>query len=118
MGPEADAVAAGVAMVTAAGADVAESKFAPLATAIGEAWASELVHALCSDRRDIEGEWPGTLGEARMRIRIAFRRRIDAALLDELARVANLAARRGWTALRSHPRGAPRAAGKLVPVRG
>lgn len=114
-----DAADAGVAMVTAAGTDVAESEFAPLATAIGEAWANELVHALCSDRRDIAGEWPGTLGEARMRIRAAFRRRIDARLIDELARVANLAARRGWIELRSDPRTAtPCAPRKLVPVRG
>ena len=73
----------------------AESELRPLATAIGESWAAELVHSLRSDHRDVVGEWPGTLGEARMRIRVAFRRHIDARFLDELARVANLAARRG-----------------------
>jgi hypothetical protein len=35
-----------------------------------------------------------------MRIRVAFRRDIDAQLLDELARAANLAARRGWIEVR------------------
>ena len=78
----------------------AESELRPLATAIGESWAAELVHALRSDHRDIVGEWPGTLGEARMRIRVAFRRHIAARLLDELARAANLAARRGWLEVR------------------
>jgi hypothetical protein len=78
----------------------AESELRPLATAIGESWATELVHSLRSDHRDIVGEWPGTLGEARMRIRVAFRRHIDARLLDELARVANLAARSGWLEVR------------------
>ena len=78
----------------------AESELRPLATAIGESWAAELVHSLRSGHRDVVGEWPGTLGEARMRIRVAFRRHIDARLLDELARVANLAARRGWLDVR------------------
>lgn len=87
---------------------MAEPDLAPMATAVGEAWASELVRALRSDRRDIVGEWPGTMGEARMRIRVALRRRIEVELLDELARVANLAARRGWTELRT----------QLVPGRG
>jgi len=77
-----------------------ESELRPLATAIGESWAAELVDSLRSDHRDIVGEWPGTLGEARMRIRVAFQRDIDARLLDELARAANLAARRGWLEVR------------------
>jgi hypothetical protein len=113
------AAVAAVGAVDAAGADVAKADLAPMATAIGEAWARELVRSLRSDQRDIEGEWPGTMGEARMRIRVAFRRRIDIELLDELARVANLAARRGWIELRNDPRiGAAGASGKLVPVRG
>jgi hypothetical protein len=78
----------------------AESELRPLATAIGESWAAELVHSLRSDHRDIVGEWPGTLGEARMRIRVAFSWDLDAQLLDELARAANLAARRGWLEVR------------------
>lgn len=85
----------------------AESELRPLATAIGESWAVELVHSLRSDHRDVVGEWPGTLGEARMRIRVAFQRRIDARLLDELARVANLAARRGWLEVRNRPGSRP-----------
>lgn len=78
----------------------AQSELGPLATAIGESWAAELVHSLRSGHRDVIGEWPGTLGEARMRIRVAVRRHIDPRLLDELARAANLAARRGWLDVR------------------
>jgi hypothetical protein len=69
----------------------------PLAMAIGEAWASELVRDLRSDDRDIVGAWPGTMSEARMRIRVALRVKLDAEVLDELARAANLAARREWS---------------------
>jgi hypothetical protein len=79
-----------------AGAKVADSELQPLATAIGEAWANELVRSLRSDDREVIGAWPGTLREARMRVRVAVPRRLDAGLLEELARVANLAARRGW----------------------
>jgi hypothetical protein len=97
---------------------VAAPDLSPMATAVGEAWASELVLSLRSAQRNVVGEWPGTMGEARMRIRIAVRRRIDIDVLDELARVANLAARRGWIELRNHPRiAATGAPGKAVPVR-
>ena len=105
-------------MADAVGTDLPKADLEPMATAIGEAWARELVRSLRSEQRDIVGEWPGTMGEARMRVRVAARRRLEIAVLDELARVANLAARRGWMELRNDPRiataGAP---GKFVPVR-
>ncbi len=69
------------------------------ATAIGEAWASEIIRTLRSDDREIAGAWPGTLREARMRIRSAVRSKLELAVIDELARVAYVAARRGWSEL-------------------
>ena len=74
--------------------DIAE--LVPAATAIGEKWAHELVRSLHSDDRQVIGGWPGTMSEARMRILAGMQVKLDAAVLDELARVANLAARRGW----------------------
>ncbi len=56
----------------------------------------ELVHALRSDERDIIGGWPGTMSEARMRIRAAVRSKLELQLVEELAHVAYLAARGGW----------------------
>ena len=77
-------------------AEPTEPDFKPIAIAVGEAWASELVRSLRSDDREIVGAWPGTLREARMRIRNVVRSRLDLQCIDELARVAYLAARRGW----------------------
>jgi hypothetical protein len=91
-------VAAAAVTVVGAVADakLAETDLQPLATAVGEAWATELVRSLRSDDREVIGSWPGTLREARMRIRVAVPMRLDPKLLEELARLANLAARRGW----------------------
>lgn len=86
-------------MTVGAGAAVAEHMepdFHPIAIAVGEAWANEIVRSLRSDDREIIGAWPGTLREARMRIRAALRARLDVEVVEELARVAYLAARRGW----------------------
>jgi hypothetical protein len=77
-------------------AEVAELELHPLATAVGEAWASELVRSLRAVDREIVGSWPGTLGEARMRIRVALRSKLELHVIEELARVAYIAARRGW----------------------
>ena len=66
------------------------------AAAIGEAWAREVVHGLQSDDRDAVGAWPGTMREARMRVLASLGPRLDEQRLDQLARIANLAARRGW----------------------
>ena len=68
----------------------------PLAIAIGEAWVSELVRSLHSEDREVIGAWPGTMSEARRRVLASVRMRLDAEHLDQLARVANTAARRGW----------------------
>jgi hypothetical protein len=92
-------VAAAAAATTGAADAVAESvqvDLHPFATAVGEAWAHELVRSLRSDDREIIGAWPGTLREARMRIRVALRSRLELHVIEELARVAYLAARRGW----------------------
>ena len=68
----------------------------PVAAAIGEAWASELVRSLRSEERDVIGPWPGTMREARFRVLAQLRMKLDTQHLDQLARAANLAAKRGW----------------------
>jgi hypothetical protein len=93
-------VAAAAAVATTAAevdavADISPD-YHPVATAVGEAWATEIVRSMRQDEREIAGAWPGTLGEARMRIRVAVRTRLTPQLLEELARVAYVAARRGW----------------------
>ncbi len=79
-------------MAVAAEADVLEDR----ASQIGEAWARELVLELREQERAPVGAWPGTMREARMRVRSRLDAGLDPERLDELARVANLAARRGW----------------------
>jgi hypothetical protein len=71
----------------------------PRAIAVGDAWATEMVGTLRADDREIVGSWPGTMGEARMRIRGEFRTKLDLEVIDELARVAYLTARRCWQEL-------------------
>lgn len=78
------------------GADMSAADLQPMAIAIGEAWASELMQTLSSEDREVIGPWPGTMSEARMRILAAIRMKLDTQHLDQLARIANLAARRGW----------------------
>ena len=68
----------------------------PIAIAIGEAWAREIVHSLSSEDREVIGPWPGTMSEARMRILTSLRMKLDTQHLQQLAQIANLAARRGW----------------------
>jgi hypothetical protein len=68
----------------------------PIATAVGAAWADELVRRLRADDREVVGAWPGTMSEARMRVLARLHVRLDAEVLDDLARVATLAARREW----------------------
>ena len=81
--------------VVEAAAAVADT-LEPVAQAVGDAWASELVAALRSEDREIVGAWPGTLGEARMRVRAMVRTRLELDDIERLARVAYVAARRGW----------------------
>lgn len=68
----------------------------PAAIAIGEEWARELVRTLRSVDREIIGAWPGTMREARTRVCVVLRTALDRDAIDEIARVAYLAARRGW----------------------
>lgn len=68
----------------------------PIAMAIGEAWAHELVRTLRDDEREIVGAWPGTLSEAKKRVFAQLARTLDLEVLAELARVATEAARREW----------------------
>jgi hypothetical protein len=72
------------------------AEFRSRATAVGTAWADELVRVLRADNRKIVGEWPGTMSEARTRVLARLRRELDAAVLDDLARVAIIAARGEW----------------------
>ena len=90
------------AAIVAAGVAADEPNLDALATAIGEAWAGELVHGFRMHKREIVGPWPGTIGEARMRILAGLRCRIELRTLDVLARVASVAARREWNQV-SHP---------------
>ena len=90
-----------VAVVSAAiaVADVtaeAAAELSPIAASVGEAWAAELVQALRANERDVVGAWPGTMREARMRVLARLHRLLDLALLDELARLVIVAARREW----------------------
>jgi hypothetical protein len=70
--------------------------FVPAAVAIGEAWANELVRGFKADDRKVIGAWPGTMSEARKRVLFGLRVRLDSHLLDDLAKVASVAARREW----------------------
>lgn len=74
----------------------AEDMLVVRASEVGEAWAREYVLELRAQERPPTGAWPGTMREARMRVRTHVANALDAERLDELARVANLAARRGW----------------------
>ncbi len=66
------------------------------ATSLGEVWSQEYVRDLRAQARDIVGGWPGTLREARRRVLAAMPRNLEPTHLEELARITNLAARRGW----------------------
>jgi hypothetical protein len=72
------------------------SEFVPIATAVGEAWADEIVRVLRADKRKVVGAWPGTMSEARMRVLNRLHRKLDMQILDDLARVTIIAARREW----------------------
>ena len=87
-----------------AGAVAANVAHAPEALAnrasqIGEAWARDYVRELREQKRAPVGAWPGTMREARMRVRSRLAIVLDPDRLEELAHVANLAARRGWRKL-------------------
>jgi hypothetical protein len=54
------------------------------------------VRTLRDSEREIIGAWPGTMREARMRVLARLHRQLDLSLLDELARLVTVAARREW----------------------
>jgi hypothetical protein len=80
----------------AADAEPARDALAGRASQIGEAWAREYVRELREQERAPVGGWPGTMREARMRVRSQLGIVLEPDRLEELARVANLAARHGW----------------------
>jgi hypothetical protein len=94
------ATAAGIVVVVAVAADERKlpsgDPLAERASQIGEAWALEYVRTLTEQSRAPVGAWPGTMSEARTRVVLRLAVALDPKRLDELARVANLAARRGW----------------------
>lgn len=67
------------------------------ASQIGAAWAEEYVRVLRAHARAPVGGWPGTMSEARRRVVTELA--IVPDRLQELARVVNVAARRGWQKL-------------------
>jgi len=71
-------------------------ELAVIATTIGHTWAQQYMRALESQGRDIVGAWPGTLREARRHVLVRLHEKLEPTLLDHLARLVNLAARRGW----------------------
>jgi hypothetical protein len=96
-----------VAVVAAATAVAVAAKAKPVAaptaeqlaeraSQIGAAWVHEFVTELRAQERPPTGAWPGTISEARRRVRARVEMMLDAQQLDELARVANYAARRSW----------------------
>jgi len=90
------------AVVKVAGAVAADDDDSPRdflaerASEIGEAWAKEYVRDLQAHARAPVGGWPGTMSEARWRVVTQLAIVLAPDRLQELARVANLAARRGW----------------------
>lgn len=70
--------------------------FTERASQIGEAWAHEYVRDLQAQARAPVGAWPGTMSEARRRVVVQLAVVLDPERLNALARVANLAAKRGW----------------------
>ncbi len=71
-------------------------ELAELATSIGQAWSQTYVASLQSQERDIVGAWPGTIREARRQVLARIKTKLEPEQLDQLARITNLAARRGW----------------------
>jgi hypothetical protein len=83
-------------VVTANGDPSARDTFTERALQIGEVWAHEYVVELRAQARAPVGAWPGTLSEARRRVVTGLAVVLDPERLNELARLVNLAAKRGW----------------------
>ena len=73
-----------------------DDQLAARASQIGEAWANEYLRDLQARERAPIGAWPGTVSEARRRVVTQLALALAPERVQELARVANLAARRGW----------------------
>lgn len=71
-------------------------ELAELATSIGQVWSQDYVAQLHAQERDIVGAWPGTIREARRQVLARIKTKLEPEQLDQLARITNLAARRGW----------------------
>ena len=71
-------------------------ELAELATSIGQAWSQEYVRQLQAQERDIIGAWPGTIREARRQVLAKVKAKLEPEQLEQLAKITNLAARRGW----------------------
>jgi hypothetical protein len=71
-------------------------ELAELAASIGQAWSQDYVAQLQAQERDIIGAWPGTIREARRHVLARIKLKLEPEQLDQLARLTNLAARRGW----------------------
>ena len=94
------AVAVMVGGVVAADCNVPAGEFlAERASQIGETWVHDYVRELRSQARAPVGAWPGTMTVARGRVVVQLAIVLAPARLDELARVAMRAARRGWQAV-------------------
>ena len=72
------------------------SELVSLANEIGVAWSQTYVRMLQEQDRDIVGAWPGTIREARRQVLARIKLKLEPEQLDQLARMTNLAARRGW----------------------
>lgn len=88
-----------VAGAVAADDDPPRDFLAERASQIGQAWAHEYVRDLQTHARAPVGAWPGTISEARRRIVTQLAIVLAPERLNELARIANLAAKRGWGAV-------------------
>ena len=82
--------------VVADGAPPPPDFLAERASQIGSAWAEEYRRELHANARAAIGAWPGTMSEARRRVVTQLAIVLAPDRLQELARVVNLAARRGW----------------------
>jgi hypothetical protein len=72
------------------------SELVSLAGEIGQAWSQTYVRNLQAQERDIVGAWPGTIREARRQVLARIKTKLEPEQLDQLAKMTNLAARRGW----------------------
>jgi hypothetical protein len=89
-------VSVGPHAIAADGAPSSPDYLAERASQIGAAWAEEYLRELHAHERAPVGAWPGTMSEARRRVVTQLAVVLASDRLQELARVANLAARRGW----------------------